>query len=240
MAVRRPFRRCRIRAGQGLLPPLNSGMANRGWFISFEGSEGCGKSTQIGMLEKVLGQAGRQVVRLREPGGTSLGEEVRHLLKHAAAGEGMCPEAEILLFGASRAQLVREVVAPTIASPGTVVLADRFLDSTTVYQGIARGLDPSLVEAVHALATGGLRPDVTILLDMDARESRRRAAGRNTAPDRIEREPEDFFKTVRDGYLDLAGREPDRIAVVDAAGSPDEVHAAVLAALKERMDGLFP
>jgi len=208
------------------------GRKRAGLFISFEGSEGCGKSTQIGLLCDWLEQAGATVTRVREPGGTALGEEVRHLLKHSAAGEGMCAEAEILLFSASRAQLVREVVAPALEGAAGVVVADRFVDSTTVYQGLARGLDLAEVRAINHLATAGILPDLTIVLDLPVETARARLDRRGEARDRLEREEDAFFERVRRGYLELAKAEPGRILVLDGAEDPATVHARVCDAIR--------
>ncbi len=208
-----------------------------GLFISFEGSEGCGKSTQIRLLSEALQRAGRDVVLVREPGGTPSGELIRHLLQHAPEGEALTPEAELLLFAASRAQLVREVIRPALGA-GRVVVSDRFLDSTTVYQGVARRIAAQTTEAVNAFAVGGCLPDVTFLLDLDRAGARARLDGRN--PDRIERESEAFFDAVRRGYLDLAAREPDRIRVLEAARPPDEIHRDILAEVRSRLGGEFP
>ena len=209
----------------------------RGIFVSFEGNEGCGKSTQIGLLEHACVQLGRTVVRVREPGGTALGEEVRHLLKHSPAGEGMCPEAEILLFGASRAELVRKVIVPALAAD-CVVLADRFVDSTTVYQGLGRGLPLDSVHGINALATGGLLPDLTVLLDIDVAGSRARTASRGLGDDRFEREADAFFEKVRAGYLTLAAQAPERFLVLDAVQEPATIHQAILGHLSARFHGL--
>lgn len=211
-------------------------MASKGLFISFEGSEGCGKSTQIGRLSTRFRDAGREVVTLREPGGCPLGEKIRDLLKFDPAGEGMTAEAELLLFAASRAQLVREVIRPAL-DRGAVVLCDRFLDSTTVYQGVARAIAPSSVSTVNAFATGGTLPKVTLLLDLDAVEGRRRAASRKGPVDRMEQEREEFYEAVRRGYLDLAAAESSRIAVIDASGDINAVGAAITTALSERLKG---
>lgn len=213
---------------------------DHGWFISFEGPEGSGKSTQIGLLAHALTSAGLAVRRLREPGGTPVGEEIRELLKHAPAGEGMCAECELFLFAASRAELVRKVVAPWVASPGHAMLADRFLDSTTVYQGVARGLGLTTVRSVNLLATGGLLPHATILLDLPLAESRGRSGARNQGPDRFEREGDAFHAKVRQGYLDLAAAEPHRFIVVDGHPSPEIIHATILAELRHRLHGLLP
>ncbi len=215
-------------------------MKNRGLFLSFEGSEGCGKSTQIASLRQELQSSGHNVVVLREPGGTPLGEEIRHLLKHAVSGEGMCPESELLLFSASRAQLVRQVIAPALATPGTVVLADRFVDSTTVYQGIARGIPADTITAINRLATNGVTPDTTFLLDLDVSESRTRLAARGETPDRLEREDDGFFQLVRNGYLELARSEPRRFHVLDASSPPESVQAAIRQHLRQRFHGLLP
>lgn len=211
-------------------------MASKGLFISFEGSEGCGKSTQIGRLSDHFRESGREVVTLREPGGCPLGEKIRDLLKFDPAGAGMTAEAELLLFAASRAQLVREVIRPAL-DRGAVVLCDRFLDSTMVYQGVARAIAMSAVASVNAFATGGTLPDVTLLLDLDASEGRRRAASRNGPADRMEQERQEFYEAVRRGYLKLASEEPSRIAVIDASGDMEAVETAILAAVKERLEG---
>ncbi len=211
-------------------------MASKGLFISFEGSEGCGKSTQIERLATRFRDSGREVVTLREPGGCPLGEKIRDLLKFDPAGDGMSAEAELLLFVASRAQLVREVIRPAL-DRGAIVLCDRFLDSTTVYQGVARAIAPDTVASVNAFATGGTLPKVTLLLDLDAAEGRRRAASRKGPTDRMEQEQEEFYEAVRRGYLDLAVAESSRIAVIDASGDIDAVGASIMAALSERLKG---
>jgi dTMP kinase len=213
-------------------------MASKGLFISFEGSEGCGKSTQIARLATRFRDSGREVVTLREPGGCPLGEKIRNLLKFDPAGAGMTAEAELLLFAASRAQLVREVIRPALAR-GAVVLSDRFLDSTTVYQGVARAIAPDAVATVNSFASGGTLPEVTLLLDLDAAEGRRRASARKGPVDRMEQEREEFYEAVRRGYLDLAAGESSRIAVIDASGDVEAVAAAIGAALLERLKGEY-
>lgn len=213
-------------------------MAGKGLFISFEGSEGCGKSTQIGRLAARLREDGREVLQLREPGGTPIGEKIRNLLQYDASAAAMTPEAELLLFAASRAQLVREVIRPAVER-GVVVLCDRFLDSTTVYQGVARALDRKDVAAINAFAVGETLPDLTLLLDVDAAEGRRRAASRNGPVDRMEQEKEAFYEAVRQGYLVLAEQNRGRIAVIDASADVDAVEVLITAALKEHCHGLF-
>jgi len=213
-------------------------MASRGLFITFEGSEGSGKSTQIRRLADRLLALGREVITLREPGGTPIGEQIRNLLQYDGAAVAMTPEAELLLFAASRAQLVREVIRPALARGG-IVLCDRFLDSTTVYQGVARALDESRVAAINDFAVGGTLPDLTLLLDLDAAEGRRRASERKGPADRMEQEGADFYESVRRGYLKLAHAKPQRLAVVDASRGEEEVAVSILAILKERCHGLF-
>ena len=188
----------------------------RGVFISFEGSEGCGKSTQIQRLAAHLRTAGRRVVLTREPGGTEIGEQLRHLLQHSKAGHAMASETELLLFTASRAQLVREFIQPTL-NEGTWVLADRFLDSTTVYQGVARRLDPQQVTAINSFAVGTTLPQLTFVLDLDPTVARRRLLQRAGVPDRMENQPADFYEAVRLGYLALARENPQRVRLLDAA-----------------------
>lgn len=197
-----------------------------GFLLSFEGSEGCGKSTQIALLRTRLEAAGRSVVVLREPGGTELGESIRHLLQHAKEGAAMTPETELLLFAASRAQLVREKIRPLLES-GTFVILDRFLDSTTVYQGIARGLPLESVRAINHFAIGGTLPNLTLVLDMDSATAWQRIHQSGRELDRMESQPQSFFEKVRQGYLEVAQAEPQRIQVIDAGASPEAVHAAV-------------
>ncbi|HWL53160.1 MAG TPA: dTMP kinase [Chthoniobacteraceae bacterium] len=213
----------------------------RGNLISFEGGDGTGKSTQIERLARRLTAAGRRVVHTREPGGTRLGEAIRALLQTSKEGEGMQPETELLLFAASRAELVRSVIQPALES-GAIVLADRFLDSTTVYQGLARRLDPEEVAQVNAFALGGLRPDLTLLLDLEPHLARERLTARlapGETPDRMESQPEAFHQAVRDGYLKIARAEPQRIRLVDASGAVDTVAQSIDSILEEHFHGLF-
>lgn len=208
-------------------------MRSTGRFITLEGSEGCGKTTQLQRLASELQASGTPVLTLREPGGTPVGEAIRHLLKHAPDGHGMCPETELLLFAASRAELVRKAILPALAK-GTWVLCDRFLDSTTVYQGLARGLPADAVAAINQFAAGSCRPDLTLLFDLPVRDAlsrlnRRPDSGGNH--DRMEAEPEAFYQSVREGYLQLARAEPDRFRIIDASGTTEEVFARVRAAV---------
>ena len=208
-----------------------------GLFITFEGTEGGGKSTQILRLAEKLQQAGRVVRMIREPGGTPLGEEIRHTLKHSSAGHAMIPEAELLLMNASRAQLVREVIRPALAA-GEVVLCDRFYDSTVAYQGYGRGLDLARVREVIELAVGETIPHLTLLLRVPVSVSEARRASRGaTAPDRFEEADRDFFRRVEQGYDEIAAREPTRIKVINATRSIEEVGAAVWGAVQPLLAG---
>lgn len=203
-----------------------------GFFITFEGPEGAGKSTQIRRLAHDLGQRGYAVCVTREPGGTRLGERLRRLIKHFPGPEPVAPEAELLMFGASRAQLVRQVILPHLAGGG-LVLCDRFADSTTVYQGLGRRLDAAFIQAMHRVTIGGRWPDLTFLLDLDVdaglARARQRRGNRPGPADRIEAESRAFHQAVREGFLALARTEPRRFRIVDAAADPDTVHACILA-----------
>ncbi|WP_395738845.1 dTMP kinase [Prosthecobacter sp.] len=208
-----------------------------GFLLSFEGSEGCGKSTQISLLRSRLEASGRSVVVLREPGGTELGESIRHLLQHAKEGAAMTPETELLLFAASRAQLVREKIRPLLEA-GTFVILDRFLDSTTVYQGIARGLPLESVRAINHFAIGGTLPQLTLVLDMDSATARQRIHQTGRELDRIESQPQAFFEKVRQGYLAVAQAEPERVKIVEASASPETVHASIWQIITAQSDAV--
>jgi dTMP kinase len=207
-----------------------------GFLLSFEGSEGCGKSTQIRLLRERLEKSGRTVEVLREPGGTEVGESIRHLLQHAKEGHRMTPEAELLLFAASRAQIVREKIRPLLGA-GVFVILDRFLDSTTVYQGIARGLPIESVRAINAFAIGGTLPQLTLVLDMDTQTAWQRIHATGRELDRMESQPPEFFEKVRQGYLQLAAGEPQRIHVIDASAPPEAVHEVVWERVACAVDG---
>lgn len=204
----------------------------RGRFITFEGGEACGKSTQIQRLADRLRAQGHTVRILREPGGTPLGEKIRHLLKHDPDGRGMAAETELLLMNASRAELVRQIIRPALAT-GEVVLCDRFHDSTTAYQAFGRQLPASAVRSVIEFAVGETRPDLTLLLTLPRPEALRRLAQRNAeakpVEDRFEAEKEAFFQRVEEGYRAVAAAEPQRVRVVDAAGDVDAVAVQVWA-----------
>jgi dTMP kinase len=209
----------------------------RGAFITFEGSEGCGKSTQALRLAARLEQAGVRTLVTREPGGTPIGEKIRDLLQFAPESFAMTPEAELLLFEASRSQLVREKIQPALAQ-GTIVISDRFFDSTTVYQGVARKLPPEIVETLNAFAVDAARPDITFLLDIDVETARARML-RRVRPvavhDRMEQEPVEFYERVGEGYRALAKREPDRFIVINGRQSADAIENEIWAALTTRL-----
>jgi dTMP kinase len=201
-----------------------------GLFISFEGNEGSGKSTQIALLSNRLGSLGHRVRTLREPGGTPIGEEIRHTLKHSHANQAMTAEAELLLMNASRAQLVREVIRPALES-GEIVLCDRFYDSTVAYQGYGRRLDLRMVEGVIEVAVGETRPDLTLLLIVSADVSQRRMQSRaSSSPalrDRFEEADRHFFARVDQGYEAIAQANPERVKSVNAERSAAEVEEAI-------------
>jgi dTMP kinase len=197
-----------------------------GFFITFEGSEGSGKSTQIELLVRHLRALGYRARIAREPGGTPIGEEIRHTLKHSKNNTEMTAEAELLLMNASRAQLVREVIRPALAA-GEVVVCDRFYDSTTAYQGYGRQLDLKLVQSIIDIAVGDTRPNLTLLLTVSPEISElRRALRQSTLPfmrDRIEEADRQFFERVERGFATLAAAEPRRFRVVEASGTMEGV-----------------
>ncbi len=209
-----------------------TGMAGdaAGLFITFEGVDGAGKSTQCDLVCRALRAGGRTVVKLREPGGTRLGERIRDLLLDPAAlddGATMSPVAEMLLYEAARAQLVSQVVLPALTR-GDVVVSDRFGDSTVAYQGFARHLGADVARALNGVACGGVVPTRTLMLDMDPDAALRRAgASQGGAPDRLEAEGAGFQREVRAGMLDCAAREPGRVHVIDASGTVDDVYERV-------------
>lgn len=196
-----------------------------GKFITFEGGEGSGKSTHARLVAERLRSMGAKVVLTREPGGTIIGDEIRKILQYNRSSHNMTPECELLLFSASRAQHVREVIQPAVAR-GDIVLCDRFLDSTTAYQGYGRELPLELIAKVHQLAVGNCRPDLTLVIDLDPRIGMERARGRELF-DRMENQSLAFYQRVRAGFLDLARQEPHRFAVIDGARKIEAVQADV-------------
>ncbi len=195
----------------------------KGTFITLEGIDGCGKSTQAKLLVEALRRSDAEVVALREPGGTPISEKIRALLLDPKNAE-MAAECELLLYEASRAQLVREVICPALERGATVV-CDRFYDSTYGYQHGGRGLDEQLVDTCNRLGSCGVNPHCTIVFDLDPAEALARAT--KGGADRLEAEGLAFQRRIRDAYLRLAQREPERVHVVDATGTPSEVFARV-------------
>lgn len=206
----------------------------RGRFITFEGGEGCGKSTQVRRLAAALAERGIEAVFTREPGGTRLAELIRGLLREELQ-DPPCDKAELLLFLAARAQLVKNVIEPALAA-GKWVVSDRFSDSTFAYQGYGRGLPLETLRVLNEFATSGLKPDLTLLLDVEPGTAQARLRGReaatDTTADRIESAGSDFHARLRAGFLEMAAAEPERIVKIDANGSPDEVWERVWKSLR--------
>lgn len=201
-------------------------------FITFEGSEGSGKTSQIESLGGFLCQSGYDVLTTREPGGTGIGEQIRAVLSNLE-NTAMQPRTEILLFQASRAQLVEEVIQPHLRKGG-VVLCDRYADSTLAYQGYGYQLELEPLRALISFATGGLKPDLTLFLDVEVEEGlRRRASGGEL--NRLDTYELDFYKRVRQGYMQLISEEPHRWVMIDAGGPPDQVQAAIRRVVLERL-----
>ncbi len=207
-----------------------------GLFITFEGCEGCGKSTQARLLYNMLRQHGLQCLLTYEPGGTPLGNKIRDLLKVKSDFQ-IAAEAELFLFAASRFQLVSDVIQPALSS-GKVVICDRFSDSTFVYQGYGRGLDLIMIERINDLATGGLCPDVTILLDAEAETGLGRK--HSSREDRFEAENIAFHHKIRDGYLQSAQRQPERWRTIQALQPPEEVNRLVWESLLPALQKKYP
>lgn len=216
------------------MAPL-SNKQRTGILISFEGSEGSGKTTQISRLVARLREQGHEIVTTREPGGTKIGEQVREILLHNVDGDRMFAETELLLFAAARAQIVRETIAPALLR-GAIVLSDRYLDSSTVYQGIARNLGKGPVNEINRFAVGTVMPDITVVIDVPTSVSIERISKRKGArPDRIEQENIDFYEKVRAGYLVLAKGMPGRFVVVDGTQSEEKIEKQIWAALQSRL-----
>ncbi len=195
-------------------------------FVTFEGIEGCGKSTQVGRLAKRLAKAGREVATLREPGGTPIGEAIREVVKHPPGGAPISPDAELLLMNASRAQLVQEAIRPALAN-GAVVLCDRFYDSSLAYQGHGRGLDLGKVQQAIDLAVGDTKPNLTLLLDIPLSVSQARVSDRHQSTGEIQDQFDEsgakFFERVLDGFHTLAKAEPARFRIINGNQSLDTV-----------------
>jgi dTMP kinase len=201
-----------------------------GKLITFEGIDGCGKTTQIRLFGRYLQGRNIDFISTREPGGTELGREIRAALLDGAK-TSVEPAAELLLYAADRAQHVRRVIVPALES-GMTVLSDRFYDATTVYQGYARGFDPGLVRQLNEFATGGLKPDLTLLFDLDVEVGLGRTQKRDdesaSPPNRLDREPLEFHRRVRQAYLEIAGLEPQRFRIIPAGGSIEETYELMI------------
>ena len=214
-------------------------------FITFEGLDGCGKSTQLEHLAARLRESGLAVTTTREPGGTATGEKIRELLLNSRTS-GLDSKAELALMFASRAQHISEIILPELDN-NHVVLCDRFTDSSEAYQGSGRKLGSDIVLDLHRLLCGNIKPDLTILMDSDVAASVERARRRNQLrtsgtendENRFERENRAFFERVRSGYLEIVKREPERVVVVDARGTPDQTHAKIMTIVSNRL-GLTP
>jgi dTMP kinase len=211
----------------------------KGVFITFEGIEGSGKSTQAVLLAKYLTMHAKAVTLTREPGGTAAGDQIRKILLDPA-NKALAPRAELLLYAAARAQHLEELIRPELKA-GKIVLCDRFSDATLAYQGYGRGLDEEMIRALDGMVTAGLRPDLTVLLDIEAAAGLARARGRNSsrgleAEARFENEELAFHERVRQGYLALAKQEPGRFRVIDAARTPEEIQSGIRKIIDEILD----
>lgn len=210
---------------------------SRGLFITFEGSEGCGKSTQVRRLAARFEREGVSFLVTREPGGTPIGEKIRDLLQFAPEGFAMRPETELLLFEASRSQLVRELIEPALDA-GQTVISDRFFDSTTVYQGVARKLEAEIVGRLNRFAVGDCQPDITFVLDLDVATARARMLRRPRPVgevDRMEQQPMEFYERVCLAYHELAKAEPERVVLIDGARTIDEIEAEIWQKLEKKL-----
>ena len=207
----------------------------KGIFITFEGIEGSGKSTQLSMLNKWLTNHDYDVVATREPGGTRIGEKIRELLRSGSKDDVFSPRTELMLFEASRAQHMEEIILPALNN-GKIVLCDRFFDSTTVYQGVARAIDTDIVHILNDFSSFERKPDLTIILDIDVDESMNRLIKREISKDRIEQEDRKFFENVRNGYLSLA-QNNERFFVIDGTGDANSVQQKIRDELSKRFFG---
>lgn len=206
-----------------------------GYFITFEGSEGCGKTTQIEALAKALEAEGKTVLITREPGGTIIGEKIRNLLQDPSHDNAISDMTELLLFSASRAELIASRIQPAL-DRGEIVICDRFYDSTYVYQGLGRAIDMNIVEQLNQITVGSLKPDLTILLDLDAKIGIQRAKSRQSGElDRIENESLAFFEAVREGYLELAKKETERFKIINGLLSVDQIKAIIWETVENKL-----
>ena len=202
-------------------------------FITFEGPDGSGKSTQLRMLASALREEGREIVTTREPGGTEIGDQIRAVIMNMK-NKAMDPRTELLLFNASRAQLVEELIRPSLAA-GKVILCDRYADSTMAYQGYGHGLDKDELRRLLNFATGGLKPDLTLLFDISAEAGLKRRLSNHDEWNRMDDYALQFHERVRGGFLELAAADPERWVVIDADRDPDVIHAEVLDIVKRKL-----
>ena len=202
-------------------------------FFCLEGIDGSGKTTQLDMLAAALARDGYEVVKFREPGGAKISERIRELLLDPSFKGIMSDKAELLLYNAARAQVIKEVIQPALDA-GKIVIADRFAWSTFAYQGYARGIDTDLVLKLTEMTCGGCFPELTVVLDISVERGRARTCKRGEAPDRLEQEKADFFERVRQGYL-AAARDYDCVAAIDADRDPEEIHKELLALVKAKL-----
>ncbi|MEW6068801.1 MAG: dTMP kinase [Nitrospirota bacterium] len=207
----------------------------KGIFISFEGIEGTGKSTQARFLYQHLKDSGYEVILTEEPGGTQISLKIREILL-SAGNKSMTPLTELLLYNASRSQHIHEVILPAIKK-GCIVITDRFVDSTIAYQGYGRGIDLNLIFSIDKIVTDNLRTDITILLDLDAETGLKRNKGINKT-DRLELEDIEFHKRVRNGYLELAKKEPERIKLIDASWTIERVQSKIVHIITDFLKGI--
>jgi len=209
---------------------VQTNIIKNGFFITLEGPEGAGKSTQSRMLAEKLKSLGYDVIETREPGGTALGEELRRLIKHFDAPGAVCDEAELLMFGASRAQLVKDIIAPQLQKGG-IVICDRFADSSMAYQVYARNLDINFANKMYDFTVKSYTPNLTLLFDLDVAKGRVRTykrSGTTKPTDRLEAESLDFHRSVREGYLQIAKENAERFRIIDAEQDINMVHDAVM------------
>jgi dTMP kinase len=215
-------------------------MSKKGLLISFEGCEGSGKTTQADILSDRLSSMGYKIVRTREPGGTKTGEMIRGILQHDSSGEDIELATEALLFAASRAQMVKQVVDPALEA-GELVISDRYVDSAVAYQGYGREMGPELIKSVNALAIDGTLPDVTFLLDIEVHAGMQRMRDRSIASgaeiDRIEREEMSFHQRVKEGYLEIAQASPDRFVIIDGSLPQEEIEKVIWGKVEPRLPG---
>ncbi|MDN5313690.1 MAG: dTMP kinase [Clostridiales bacterium] len=204
---------------------------NRGRFLTLEGIDGSGKTTQIAHIAEILRASGEEAMLLREPGGTLISEEIRGVLLNKQ-NTAMSVETELLLFAAARAQLVREVIEPALAR-GVWVVCDRFMDSTTAYQGYGRQIDLDLINQLNSIAVGGCIPDITILFDLSVDHAAARLAGRSGKTDRLDLESRAFAQRTRLGYLEIAALEPERFRIVDAEMTEDQIAQQIKSIIRE-------